>query len=424
VCKGIEPLTYVRGLDKGNRSLPHNTAWAVAGNVCFAGGRFLIFVLLWKFLPSEQVGQVILALAIVTPLSFLFNMGLRLVIVTDTANRFAPGSCLTTRLFSNFFLALVLVSLCGIQYVNWDVEKMAIILLAGVVRAVESWADIYLAVLQKHERMKNVSISQILKVSLVLICAAVFAPLTNKAIWILLGWAIAVLVISLFYDRPRAARFESVKLLWDKHISSQLIRLGFPLGVFITITSFNERVSLYFIEYDWGDKYVAYFSTFLAFIAGLGAVQNGVNQAVLPRLSHYYQQSRKYFIKLLGQVLLGSWAVMGCFMAVVWWQGELILQIVAKPEYAEYASIFVVVAAGGCLLLTGMILGDAIVACRRFKSRMIAVALGLIVNIFICRFYIPSYGLSAAAWAMVISSALTSVTCGAILWCAFRKKAS
>ena len=408
-----------------DRSLPHNTAWAVAGNVCFAGGRFLIFVLLWKFLPSEQVGQAILALASVTPLSFFLTMGLRLVIVTDTANRFAPGFCLTTRLCSNLVLALVLVSLCGIQYGTWDVEKLVILLLAGAVRVVESWADIYLAVLQKHERMKYVSVSQILKVSLVLMCAAVLAPLTNKAIWIFLGWAIAVLGVSLLYDRPRAARFESVKLLWDKHISSQLIRLGFPLGVFITITSFNERVCLYFIEHehDLGDKYVAYFSTFLAFIAGLGAVQNGVNQAVLPRLSHYYQQSRKNFITLLGQVLLPSWALMGCFLLGVWWQSELILRIVAKPEYTKYADVFVVVAAGGCLLLTGMILGDAVVACRRFKSRMIAVAMGLIVNILICWFYIPKYDLSAAAWAMVISSALTTLTCGAFLWYALRKKA-
>jgi O-antigen/teichoic acid export membrane protein len=406
------------------RSLPHNTAWAATGNVFFAGGRFLVLVLLWKFLPSVQVGQALLALAIVTPLSFFLNLGFRLVIVTDTNNRFAPGYCLTTRLCSNLVLGLVLVSLCGIQYDNWDVEKMAVILLAGAVRAVESWADIYLAVLQKHERMKNVSISQILKVSLVLICAAAFAPLTQKAIWIFLGWAIAVLVISLFYDRPRAGRFESVSLRWDKHISSQLIRLGFPLGVFITITSFNERVCLYFIEHDFGDQYVAYFSTFLAFIAGLSAVQNGVNQAVLPRLSHYYQQSRKDFIKLLGQVLLGSWAVMGCFLLGVWWHGELILRIVAKSEYAQYADVFVVVAAGGCLLFTGMILGDAVVACRRFRSRTLAVALGFIVNILICWFYIPTYDLSAAAWAMVVSSALTSATCGAFLWYALRKKAA
>ena len=350
-------------------------------------------------------------------------MGLRLVIVTDTTNRFQAGCCLTTRFFSNLILGLVLGALCGVQYGRWDIEKMAIILLAGAIRAVESWADIYLAVLQKHERMKYVSVSQILKVSLVLICAAVFAPLTNKAIWIFIGWAAAVLGIGLLYDRPRAARFESVKLLWDKHISSQLIRLGLPLGVFITITSFNERVCLYFIEHDFGDKYVAYFSTFLAFIAGLSAVQNGVNQAVLPRLSHYYQQNRKDFIKLLGQVLLPSWAVMGCFLLGVGWQGEFILHIVAKPEYAQYADVFIVVAAAGCLLLTGMILGDAVVACRRFQSRMIAVALGLVVNILICWFYIPSYGLSAAAWAMIISSALTSATCGAFLWCALRKKA-
>jgi len=406
------------------RSLPRNTAWAVAGNMYFAGGRFLIFVLLWKFLPSEQVGQAILALAIVTPLSFLFNMGLRLVLVTDTTNRFQAGCCLTARVFSNLILALVLAALCGVQYGLWSIEKMAILLLAGAVRAVESWADIYLAVLQKHERMKNVSISQILKVSLVLICAAVFAPLTQKAIWILAGWALAVLIVSMVYDRPRAAQCESIALRWNQQCCIQLIHLGLPLGIFITITSFNERVCLYFIDHHFGDQFVAYFSTFLAFIAGLGAVQNGVNQALLPRLSHYYQRNRKQFVTLLGQVLLPSWAVMGCFLFVVWWQGELILHLVAKPEYARYADIFVVVAGGGCLLLTSMILGDAIIACRRFQSRMVIVSLGLTANVLICWGTLAEYGMPAAAWAMVFSSALTCVTGGAILWYALGKKGS
>lgn len=404
------------------RSLPHNTAWAVTGNICFGGGRFLILVLLWKFLPSEQVGQAILALAIVTPLSFFFNMGLRLVIVTDTDNCFRPGHCLAIRIGSNLILAVVLVGICILQTNNWNTEKMAIILMAGAVRAVENWADIYLAVLQKHERMKYVAISQSLKVSMVLMCAAVFAPLTEKAIWILLGWAVVVLGAGWMYDRPRAARYESVKIVWDKKVTSKLIRLGLPLGMFITITSLNERVCLYFIEHDFGDRYVAYFSTCLAFIAGLSAVQNGVNQAVLPRLSRYYQQNRTEFIKLLMQVLLPSWGAMMCFLYLVIWHGEYILRIVAKPEYAEYANIFILVAVGGCVLLTGMILGDAIVACRRFKSRMIAVALGILVNISICWFYIPTNGLSGAAWAMAISSTITCLTCAAILWHTIRKK--
>jgi len=403
-------------------TLRKNTAWAVTGNVVFAGGRFLTLVLLWKFLPSAQVGQAILALAIVTPISLFLNLGLRLIIATDTTHRFQAGTCLTTRILSHCLLALILVALCLMQSHSWSLEKIAVILLAGLVRALENWVDIYLAVMQKHERMKNVSISQIMKVSLVLICAAVFAPLTKKAIWIFLGWALAVALIGILYDRKQAARWESVKLVWSKTISWQLVCLGLPLGIFITITSFNERISLYFIEYEFGDRFVAYFSTFLAFIAGLGAIQNGMNQAVLPRLSQYFLKNPKKFIPLLGRVLLCSWGIMACFLAVVWWQPEAILRCVAKPEYTQYADIFIVVAFGGSLLLTGMILGDAVVACQRFKSRMCAVALGLIANVILCWIYIPRYGMSAAAWAFVASAALTSMTCGAILGDVFRKK--
>ena len=62
-----------------------------------------------------------------------------------------------------------------------------------------------------------------------------------------------------------------------------------------------------------------------------------------------------------------------------------------------------------------MIFGDAIVACHKFKSRMVAVGLGLLVNLFICGQYIDEYGLEAAVWAAVISSAVTTLTCLGVL---------
>ena len=65
-------------------TLSTNAAWAVAGNLFYAGGRFLIVVILTKHFASEQVGRVLYALAVVTPLSYLINMELRSVFVTDT----------------------------------------------------------------------------------------------------------------------------------------------------------------------------------------------------------------------------------------------------------------------------------------------------------------------------------------------------
>ena len=76
-------------------------SWAMAGNIFYVAGRFLIVLLMTRYFPSHQVGRVIYALAVVTPLSFLINMELRSVYVTDTTGLLKPGHCLTSRLISN-----------------------------------------------------------------------------------------------------------------------------------------------------------------------------------------------------------------------------------------------------------------------------------------------------------------------------------
>jgi len=404
------------------RSLSKNSAWAVAGNIMAAGGRFLIVVVLVKFLPSEKVGQALLGLAIVTPLSYLINMELRLVLVTETKEQISVGHYLTTRLVSNVILAIFLLVLCAIQRERWGWEKNAIILLVGAIRAAESWTNIYLAVLQKHERMKYVAISGGLKVTLVLAWAAAMSLLTKQIHLVLLGWPGAVLLVGWFFDRRFASHFSDVRPHWDKSAFSRLVRLGFPLGIFVAVAILNQSVAQYFISGMLSDSAVAYFGCLGSFVIGAQAIQNGVNQSVLPRLARYFVQTRAEFWKLLGKVLALSWLVMGIGLILVWYQGELILRLAYSGEYAQYAGLFFLVVLAGCILLTGMILGDAIIACQRFKSRLLAVVLGLIVNVLICWLFIGRYGLAAAVWAAVISSGVTTLTCAGVLVIAARSK--
>jgi len=414
-------------------SLSVNTVWAVLGNLFFAGGRFLIFMILAKTFSEQQVGRFVLALAIVTPLSFLLNMELRLVLVTDTRGEVKAGYCLGTRIASNLLLVMVLGlgcvlmrSLCG-----WQWNQCVILLLAGGVRMVESIADIAIAVLQKYERMKNVAISQMLKTLGVLLCAVGVAHWADNLIWVLLGWLLMVGGVFWFYDRRRAGRYVSMKVCWRQSEVVRLCKQAFPLGVFVTITTFHEGVSRYFVAHYQGEAVVAYFATMLFVMAGAASVQNGVNQAVLPRLARYYAGNISDFWKLLGKVLGGSWLVMLAGLLVVAWQGRRIVALIARPEYAEYLyspqrqsvwPIFVIVVLGGCLTLTSMILGDAIVACHRYKSRMIAVALGAVVNIGVCWRYIPDYGLKAAAWAGVVSAGVIVLICVSVLLLSVERK--
>ncbi|MBN2376950.1 MAG: hypothetical protein JXD22_11140 [Sedimentisphaerales bacterium] len=411
---------------RSKNSLSRNAMWAVGGNLFFGAGRFLIIVILIQSFASDQVGQVLYGLAVVTPLAFLFYMELRTIYVTDTKGWTQVGHCLATRLGSNFVLLffLALLGLLGWKFAGWQEQQVLIIFLVGAVRMAESWADIYLGVMQKSERMKNWAISQCMKTSSVLIWAG-FLPLLNLDIWwLLVGWAAVTFVVLWFYDRPVAAKLADLKLCWDHRISLKLVLLGLPLGVFVAMAILNQNVAQYFIEAKLGVKEVAYFGALLGFVWGLQALQNGVNQSVLGRLAVYFSRDIKEFWALLMKLLGCSWLFLSLVLALVWWRGDLLLQTLYGEEYAQNADLFVVVMGAGMVIFTGMTLGDAILACHRFKSRMLAVGCGLAVNVLLCGLFVGRFGLAAAAWSTMAAATVTVLVSAAVLIYATREQSA
>jgi len=401
--------------DGAGGSLSVNAAWAVLGNIVFVIGRILVIVVLTRFFPSDNVGQVLYAMAVVTPLSFLVNMELRSVFVTDTRNEITISHCLTSRIISNVIFFFCLLVICGISLSADPRQSGVIILLVGAIRAVESLADIYLAVLQKYEQMKRWSISQGLKTTIVLLWVVVMPLWTGNIIWMLLGWLITTILVVWFYDRPQAQKFMPVQMHWDIAALGRLVQRGFPLGLFVTLAMLNQQVAQYFIKHELGYAQVAYFGVLILFVNGATAVQNGINQAILPRLAMYYAAGNGQFGRLLAKALGLSWLVMSLVLVVVWLGGELILRLLFGDEYARYADLFLIVMVACSVLLTAMILGDAVVACHRFKSRLMAVALGLLVNVAICQQFMGTYGLATAAWAALVSSTTIAVICELVL---------
>ncbi len=396
-------------------SLTANAFWSAFGNLLYSVGRILIVIILTKRFSSDTVGELIFALAVVTPLSFLVTMEVRSVYVTDTKNLFTPGLCLTTRLISNGVFIILLAIICGFSMESWGWHKAALILLAGLVRSAESIGDVYLGVLQKAEQMKCWAVSQTAKTTLVLISVVVMTFVTREIIWLLAAWLAATILVVCLYDCRVAGRLERIRLCWDRAIGGELVKRSLPLGFFFFITSFNANVAPYFIEHHLGDKMVAYFGAMMMFVNGAAAIQNGINHATLPRLARYHGDNSIKFWGVLGKVLGISWLGMLIMAAAVFWQGEMLLRVVFNSEYAVQAPLFTLIILSGCMILTGMILGDAIVACQRYKSRMFAVAMGLGTNIIVCEYFIDDYKLKAAAWAIMAAATVTTLTCAIIL---------
>lgn len=398
------------------RNLAGNTLWSFLGTAIFAGGRFAIIVLLTKQFDSEQVGRLLLAMAIVTPVAFLINMELRSVFVTDTHHRIAPDHCLHIRKYSNLIFLLMLLTLVNWPGWDWSWQKKTIIVLMGCVRSVESWADIYFGVLQKSEKMIYWAISRISKVVLVLVWAVVLPFFSDSIVWFPLGWFLVVAAVTWFYDRPVArGHLGAATADIPPPDYRRLIKSGAILGLFTALSILNHQAPQYFIARVLGDKHVAYFGVVILFVNGIVLVQNSINHAVISRMAVYYRQDTLKFLGLIGKLLLMTGSIMALALLVVKWQGDLILSVLFSAEYAGLSDLFFVVFAAGAVLVLGMILGDAVIATQQFTGRMAAVALGLGVNIAVCMFYLDTHGLTAAAWATFLSAVTITVSYAVLL---------
>lgn len=392
-----------------------NMGWGMFGSLSYALGRFAIFVLLTKYLTAEQVGQFALALAIVTPLSFLINLELRVAYVTDTQNQINIDQCLSFRLLSNALFLLVVFLGGGLLVGHWGWQKISIVWLVALVRVMESIGDIYLGVLQKKEWIKQIGLSQMFKSLGVLVWAWLGLTFVADLRWFLIGWFVVVALLVWFYDRSWALKITPVRWSFSFPLAKKLLLLAWPLGLLITITSFHETVARLYLEHFHSDAMVAYYAAMTMIVTGLASLQNGINQALLARLARYAGQSLSKFWKLLGSLLLLTWLAMFVLTGIVWFRGEWILSLLYQADYARHGDVFIIVMLAGLLLLTAMITGDALLACRHFRSRLIAVTLGLLVNIAGCWLTIPNYGLTGAAWSALAASATVTLICSLVL---------
>jgi len=390
-----------------------NVGWGVLSSLLYGSGRFLLFLLIARFWSSELFGMLVFSWAVVVPLSALLNLELRLVVVTDTAGRIAVGDCLHLRFFSNLQLLLALGGLCYWQFERWGWVKIQVLMLVGMVRVVESWGDILLGVLQRHERMKLAAGSHLLKFLFLGIWLLLVWSLQLSFAALLMGWMLALFVVVWGYDRWWARRFESLESQDRPRRWGRLIKAGMPLGFFMTLVYVNDGVGKYFLEgRGYGDTGVGYFGAMGIVITGLVLLQNGVNQALLPRLARYRIENRRLFWRLLLLELLGAGILGGVFFAVVYGWGEGLLRLLFQPEYGRYGVEFRVMAGAGWMLLTAMVLGDALIACQRFASRMAAVGIGAAAHIAACWWWVRGeQGLLGAAAGELLAAGITAAMC-------------
>jgi O-antigen/teichoic acid export membrane protein len=403
-------------------SLRANFSWTFAGNIIYALCNWATLVVLAKLGTPEIVGRFALGLAITAPVVLFTGLQLRNIQATDAQRKFLFREYFGLRLVMCLLALLVIAGIVATS--GFQPELSLIVLIIGLDKVADAVSDVIYGLLQQHEQMDRIAISNILKAVLSLVLLAMGEYFTHRLVWATLGWCLGSIVVMLFYDlRNGRVVLKSLSSTRDNMIPrfeartlARLAGLALPLGITTLLISLNANIPRYFIEHSSGERALGIFAA-LAFLATAGTnVSSALGQSAVPRLAKYYaggdgRAFRMLLLKLMGvATLLGGAGVLVGLIA-----GRAILTLVYQPEYAEQTNVFVWLLAGAGVAYFASFIGYGTTAVHYFKLQPVILAVCAGSTFLMCALLVPARGILGAAWAMLVAISVQLVLMGVYL---------
>ena len=397
----IKPLTLRR-----------NFSWTFAGNIVYAASQWGVLVVLAKLGSPEIVGQFTLGLAVTAPVFMFTNLQLRAVQATDARQEYLFSDYLALRLIGTG-LALLAIATITIA-AGYRLETSLVILCMAIAKAFESISDVFFGLIQQHERMDRIAVSLIIKGPLSLLLLGMGIYLTGSVLGGVVGLALAWAFVLVGYDiRIGASILKALPLTspvplrprFSWKILSKLVWLALPLGFVMMLISLNTNIPRYFIERYLGERELGIFAAMAYLMVAGDMVVSALAQSATPRLAKYYATGNRAAFFTLLLKLTGIAALPGLGgVAVALVAGKQILTLLYKPEYAQYADVFVLLMVAAGINYTFAFLGYGRTAARYF---LIQVPLSFLVtsaSAIACFWSIPNIGLRGAALALIVAA--------------------
>jgi O-antigen/teichoic acid export membrane protein len=388
-------------------SLKRSFVWMFAGNLIFTATQWGMLAVLTKLTTDAVSGQYGLGLSLSTPVFMFAGLDLRLLLVTDSNRRYRFSDYLTLRLLCGG-LGLVVVFGLGLAW-DFGATTLAVIMAVAFGKLVELISDMYYGQIQTHDRLDAVSQSMIFHG--VASCAGFVAclALTGNIFGACVAYALSRAAVLMFYDLPVSKNLvdDSESENGDELKATRLWALaktGAPLSVKTLLVALNTHVARYFVVAEVGLAGLGVFFPIAQLgFAGL-TFSRSLNQSVAGRVGELVQTGRLPEFRTLLRKMLGLYAVIGVVcVSVSMIAGETILTLAFDSGYAQHSFILtLIMVAMGLQFMTG-ILDLGMIALRRRILPAWLSALSLAILTLCCWKWVPEYGFTGAAAAMIVS---------------------
>ncbi|WP_281885452.1 lipopolysaccharide biosynthesis protein [Paenibacillus sp. YYML68] len=372
---------------------------------CYYFSQWLIIVLLARFTTKEDLGVFSLALAICVPMFYFFGLSFKSVMSTDQAIDSTVSNYLSIRLFS--FIPVFLLTI-SIAFLFDYAAYLKIFMLVFAWKLLEFVSDVIHGYFQSKEYFFKLTIAQIIKASLVIVCSFVVL-LFYPSVVAILYTLIVVYLVGLIVELVMLLKPGIVTFQLDLKGTVSVLKRTYPLAFVVLISNLFNNVPRYMLE-QISLEAVGVFSAVYYFAVIGSSVINSISQALLPRLSKYYNlgERNKYNQILKKSTLVSVGLGVGWLLITVIF-GDQLLYIIFGEEYMLYQSLLVYLSVGMLFLYSSIFIGTSLHVAGQYHQQLKINVASLVVLCISSFLAIGHFGLDGAGIAIMLTNLFHSI---------------
>lgn len=371
--------------------------WVFFSNIYSSISKFLILVLIAQILTATEVGIYTLGLAITAPITLLFNMKMKSIIITEKNPNIDKFKKI--RLISNCFAIFILFLISWLFYKDY----IGVLIIIGFIKILDINSEFYQSLPNKNKDFHITSKLIISKYTGITILFAITLILTESLILSLIVY-ILYQVAHLLVERHYFKKY--VLYLNEKENVTYLFLLSFmiPLGITQMLYSFGSSLPKYILENVATIEEVGIFSAILYFVTIINMLLSSVFQTVLPYAMDNYNKNLKQFNKIILVIAPIISLVFCAFLYLpIYFMGENILKILYGDIYAEHHYLLYILVLTIYFNIISWVFDSALLISRNIKLQPLFNFLNIIIT-------------GLAAWYLINLNTLVGATIAITLY--------
>lgn len=396
-----------------------NFIWNLVGSVIYSFSSLFLMIIVTRINGVKDAGIFTFAFSIACLFQVISNYFGRTFQVTNTDKNILDGDFLYHRIFTGFIMLMMVVGYLLIQdYSNY---KVIIIVLWVIYRLIESFSEIFYAVIQRNEQLYKVGISLFLKTIFGVSAFLVADFFSHNMLFSIIVIVIVNFLISLLYDFKLFLGFYQ-KTSFDKKKMKTLFISGFCVFIFTFLVQFILNEPKYTIDSLMNDSMQTIYgiismpATFMVLCSQL-VIQPFLGNMTLQLQNKSYKEFLRLNIKVIVFiVLVGIVAVIACYFI-----GIPILEFIYGISLKRYLNSLLIIIMGSVFFGISYICSTSLTTMRRTFIQVIFYIVISIIIVILSRVLIIDYGILGASISYSVSMFVLGVIFFMILVLSLKK---